>query len=266
MTVSELMKAVFLKFTDRWFAKWPAPAPGPERLRHARIISHRGEHDNIRIFENTLAAFDAADRAGVWGIELDIQWTRDFEPVVIHDIDALRVFRSPIRIHETSLSELRSLLPAVPSLAEVIERYGRRRHLMIELKPETLPRPHTQFQILKRLTGPLTPQRDFHFLSLVSETFTKIDFVPQGTCILVAEVNIRKQSDLALKKGFGGFAGHYALITRKRLARHHRQGQQVGTGFIYSRRCLYREINRGVDWVFSNRAVKLQEYCGNDQK
>jgi hypothetical protein len=35
----------------------------------------------------------------------------------------------------------------------------------------------------------------------------------------------------------------------------------VGTGFADSRRCLYREVNRGVDWIFSNRAADMQAVC-----
>ena len=28
--------------------------------------------------------------------------------------------------------------------------------------------------------------------------------------------------------------------------------------FIGSRFCLYRELNRGVDWIFTNHALKLE--------
>ena len=29
-------------------------------------------------------------------------------------------------------------------------------------------------------------------------------------------------------------------------------------GFIHSRNALFRELNRGVEWIFSNEAVRMQ--------
>jgi glycerophosphoryl diester phosphodiesterase len=46
-------------------------------------------------------------------------------------------------------------------------------------------------------------------------------------------------------------------LNRALIQRHHRQGQKLGTGFIASRYCLYRELDRGVDWIFTNHALKL---------
>ena len=75
-----------------WFlAVWPRKKPLSARLSVCRIISHRGEHDNYNVMENTLAAFDTADRAGVWGIECDVRWTADLEPVICHDPDLTRI-------------------------------------------------------------------------------------------------------------------------------------------------------------------------------
>ena len=41
-------------------------------------------------------------------------------------------------------------------------------------------------------------------------------------------------------------------------ARHAAQGQRLGTGFPASKNCLFRELNRGIEWVFTNNAVALQ--------
>jgi hypothetical protein len=40
--------------------------------------------------------------------------------------------------------------------------------------------------------------------------------------------------------------------------RHHRQGQQLDTGFAASQLSFYRELNRGMDWIFTNHAIKLR--------
>lgn len=55
--------------------------------------------------ENSLAAFAAAAEAG-FGIELDVQLTRDGKVVVIHDDDLLRVAGDPRRVEELTYDEL----------------------------------------------------------------------------------------------------------------------------------------------------------------
>ncbi len=73
----------------------------------------------------------------------------------------------------------------------------------------------------------------------------------------MAETNVAAQSALVLEHGYGGICGHYLLLGERRLAAHRARGQKVGTGFPASRYCLYRELNRGIDWIFSNRACEL---------
>jgi glycerophosphoryl diester phosphodiesterase len=66
-------------------------------------------------------------------------------------------------------------------------------------------------------------------------------------------------SDLALREGYGGISGHYLLVGSRRIRRHQGRGQAVGTGFVQSRYGLYREVHRGVDWIFSDRAAYIQQ-------
>jgi glycerophosphoryl diester phosphodiesterase len=88
--------------------------------------------------------------------------------------------------------------------------------------------------------------------------FNLITFVPASTFIPIATLNMAQVSDLALEKDYCGVAGHYLLLNNAMLAKHHTLGQQVGTGYPASKNCLFREINRGVEWIFSNNAVELQ--------
>ncbi len=108
-----------------------------DALRECKIIGHRGQHDGNRaIKENTLAAFQACVDADVWGIEMDIQWTRNGEPVILHDKHGLRVFNdASIHPGNMTLRELRRKCPDIPSLEQVIEQFGGKIHLMLELKP-----------------------------------------------------------------------------------------------------------------------------------
>ena len=244
---------------DAFYSLWPQPSPDGEHLRKCKIVSHRGEYDSQVVFENTLAAFDKAKAAGVWGIECDLRWTKDLQPVVIHDPDLLRVFGLNLRICEVKLSELKSACSLVPCLEEVIQRYGKRLHLMLEIKKEVYPDPEYQNQVLADAFSSLKPCQDFHIITMSPHMFKVIDFVDPSAFIPVARFNILKLSKLARQEKYGGLTGHYFFLTKAILRKHHDHQQKVGTGYIGSKNCLFRELNRGIEWLFSNNAAELQE-------
>jgi glycerophosphoryl diester phosphodiesterase len=257
MRLIDRLETVALPLVDRLFARLPQLRPDPARLAACRVVAHRGAHGPGRP-ENTLAAFDAALAAGVWGLELDLRWTRDLVPVVVHDPDLRRVFGLDLTVGRIEAAELRRRCPQVPTLAEVLARYGGRAHLMVELKAGPLPEPGRRNRILGELFAGLAPVRDFHLISLSLDMLEAVGFAPPAACIPVAGMNLRAFSRAALARGWGGVAGHYALARSGLLARHHRVGQAVGTGYIGSAGVLYREAGRGVDWIFSNHAAELQ--------
>jgi len=252
-----------LEAVDFFYTTWPQPFPGKERLKQCKIVSHRGEHDNKTVFENTIAAFERVRKAGVWGIEFDVRWTKDLQPVVFHDKTLQRVFKSDIQINKVTLAELKKRCNLIPSLSEVIQKYGKILHLMVEIKEEEYPDPVYQNNVLKDLFDPLTPQIDFHLISLRPEMFSLINFAPSSTFLPCARLNVKRLSRQALLKNYRGITGHYFLIIDTILKNHHKQNQCVGTGFIGSKNCLFRELNRGVNWIFSNNAVELQNICNS---
>ena len=190
----------------------PRKRPSREALQECKLISHRGEHDNQQIRENTIAAFDPVVAAGVWGIEFDVRWTKDLQPVVIHDSDTIRVFGVKLSVAEVSLSELRQMIPEIPTLAEVVATYGGKAHLMIELKPDKLADEETKVTRLKETLAPLEPGRDYHFLALEPERFSLTPFVNTEACILVSETNTAQVSQQVVSRKLGGICGHYLLL------------------------------------------------------
>jgi glycerophosphoryl diester phosphodiesterase len=261
MNINIWLEEQIFQIVDLIYEKMPQPVPDTKRLKQCKIISHRGEHDNQSVFENTIAAFDRVNDAGVWGIELDVRWTKDLMPVVFHDAGLQRVFGSNLNIDRITLTELHMHCRLIPALSEVIQKYGKKMHLMVEIKKEAYPDPEHQNNVLKDLFRGLTPQDDFHFISLRPEMFKMVDFVPSSTFIPSARLIVKQLSDLALANNYRGIAGHYVLITDTILKKHLLQKQCVGTGYICSQNCLFRELNRGVEWIFTNHAVKLQSIC-----
>ncbi len=253
------MERFFVAATDAFFARWPRSLPSKRSLYNCKIISHRGDHDNVTVMENSLEAFDQIKDAGIWGIELDLRWTQDLVPVVFHDCSLDRLFGLPDRISELKISRLRAITPLIPTLEEVVYRFGKTLHLMIEVKEEIYPDLAYQNRVLKGIFRDLNPSEHFHLLSLTPKMFGKFNFVDKKVFLPIAPTDVGKISKLSLNWGWGGINGHYFFVKNARIREHHKRGQLIGTGFVDSKKCFCREINRGVDWIFSNNAINLQK-------
>lgn len=111
------------------------------------VIAHRGARDVAP--ENTLAAFEAAIEADADGIELDVARCATGEIVVIHDDTLDRTTNGSGAVAETPFYTLRALDagawfgPAfagqrVPTLQEVLDLFGHRVRINIEIKGRAL--------------------------------------------------------------------------------------------------------------------------------
>ena len=267
MNYISLIEKLFISATDTLFSLIPRRIPDIGSLMNCKIVAHRGDHDgNKRIFENTMPAFDRALEHNIWGIEFDIRWTRDLRPVVFHDENLMRIFGSPLKVRDLTFKQIRKDFPHVPSLEEVINAYGKTLHLFAEIKEERYPDPALQNKRLNSLFAGLEPAKDYHLLSLSPDMFTVINFAPKDSFVPVAETNIKEMSRLALENNFGGVCGHYLMLTDEIAKKHHSIGQQTGTGYTASANCLFNEINRGTDWIFSNNAVNVQKIVNRYKK
>lgn len=262
MPLPQIIERYALRIADAASRYWPGPVPDIAKLQSCRIISHRGEHDNRRTIENTLPAFDKAAASGVWGLEMDVRWTRDQHPVVFHDADLHRIFGYRAQVATFSLLELKRQFPAIPSLAEVVARFGGKQHLMIEVKQQPWPSIQKQEAVLLRVLQPLKAIKNYHFLALQPNILNLFSQVPSQALIAVCDGWPQKVSQWVRQNSWGGVCGHYALISKAMVKRHHLADQFVGTGYIHSCNTLFRELNRGIDWIFSNHAVSLQKLLG----
>ena len=98
----------------------PLLPAAPDWLRDVPL-AHRGLHGG-EVPENTLAAFDAAARAGV-GVELDVHRSRDGVPVVVHDPDvrdASGAWRPVSALTARELQARRPGGPGIPRLADAL--------------------------------------------------------------------------------------------------------------------------------------------------
>ena len=119
-------------------------APGSASKRQkapffGKNFAHRGLHSRDKsVPENSLEAFRLAAEAG-YGMELDVQLTRDGQVVVFHDDTLDRVCGVSGRVDEWSYEELQTLrlcgsAQRIPLFSEVLELVRGRGPLIVELK------------------------------------------------------------------------------------------------------------------------------------
>lgn len=105
--------------------------------------AHRGLHDNASDApENSLAAFKKAVEAG-YGIEMDVQLTRDKIPVVFHDFTLERICGREGKVSDYTWQELKEFKlcdseETIPGFGEVLKTVNGRVPLIVELKVEWL--------------------------------------------------------------------------------------------------------------------------------
>jgi len=109
------------------------------KIFYGLYCAHRGLHaEDQSIPENSLAAFVAAREAG-YGVELDVQMTKDEKIIVFHDYDLVRACGVDKRIHDLEYSELSGYTlfgteEKIPLLSEALEVLGDT-PVVVELKP-----------------------------------------------------------------------------------------------------------------------------------
>lgn len=103
--------------------------------------AHRGLHDNeSEAPENSMAAFRKAVKAG-YGIELDVQLTKDRVPVVFHDFTLERACGKTGKVYEYTYEELQQFPlfqsdERIPRFEDVLRTVDGKVPLIVEIKLE----------------------------------------------------------------------------------------------------------------------------------
>lgn len=120
-------------------------APGTASKRQkapfmGRNFAHRGLHSRDKsVPENSLEAFRLASEAG-YGMELDVQLSKDGQVVVFHDDTLDRVCGVNSRVDEKTYAELSNMSlcgtgHTIPLFTQVLDTVRGRGPIIVELKP-----------------------------------------------------------------------------------------------------------------------------------
>lgn len=141
MTVLLILLGILILLAGGYlFLIFPRRKEGPDRAPIMGVhYAHRGLFDNHSDApENSLAAFRKAVEAG-YGIELDVQLSRDRVPVVFHDADLKRMCGVEGKVWDYTLSQLQQMKlmnspETIPTFQEVLETVGGKVPLIVEYK------------------------------------------------------------------------------------------------------------------------------------
>ena len=126
-----------------------------------KLFAHRGYSGHYP--ENTLAAFQAAARLPIYGVELDVHLTADHELVVIHDEKINRTSNGKGFVKDMTLQQLRAFDygswfseefegEVIPTLGEVLEVFSGTHHqINIELKSDVFVYTGLEFLVLREI-------------------------------------------------------------------------------------------------------------------
>ncbi len=110
---------------------------GAPRWLTAQPYAHRGLHDETRV-ENSLSSIAAAINSG-FGIEIDVNLSKDGEAMIFHDRELVRLCGRPERLIDMTADELSDItyfdfLETIPTLTQGLRLIAGRVPLLIEIK------------------------------------------------------------------------------------------------------------------------------------
>jgi glycerophosphoryl diester phosphodiesterase len=225
------------------------------------VIAHRGASGHRP--ENTLAAYELAVEQRADMIEVDLHRTRDGAVVVTHD-EELAGLGGRGEIADATLAEVRALDAGggerVPTLAELLDGYGQRIPLNLELKRGTRAEyPELEAETLAALASRGLLERVL-FSSFYDPVLHRLrGLAPAARIGLLIS---RRYPDRAIEraKGLGAEALHpeVMLVTRALVDEAHAAGLAV-----YSYTCdepaeMERLLGLGVDGLFTNFPDRLR--------
>lgn len=208
-------------------------------MRRPLLLGHRGSRSAGSIRENTLPAFDLALEHGCDGFELDVRLTGDGEALVCHDPRSEGVPISTAR---------RAQLPHLPTLENVLSRYGQHGFLDIELKTPGL----TEI-VLDRLRRH-RPKRGFVISSFLPEVLLELrarsDSIPLG---IIVEPPLPRWQEWPIDCVIAEKSG----ITRTLVDQVHDARKRLFAWTVNDKPAMLRFAEWGVDAIISDRTEQL---------
>lgn len=241
------------------------------------ICGHRGASGHAP--ENTLIAFEKARQLGAIWLEFDVQLCQTGEVIVLHDdtLERTTDLKQPVRPIEFSLSALKNLDAGswfspefagepIPTLEEVLERFGGTLGLNIEIKSKI--GVESNVGIEAKIAEML--QRYNLFDSVIVSSFdpTRLFKMQQVDSRVKLGVLYSEQAfeympsydPIKIAKSLGAVALHpdHKLVTADLVAEAGQAGLAINTWTVNEPTDMHRMLDLGVAMIITNYPDKLK--------
>lgn len=240
----------------------------PPHTAETFIIAHRGYR--ARFPENTMAAFKAALNIGVPMIELDVTLTHDGHVVVIHDDTLDRTTNGTGSVRDHTLSELKKLDAGgwfspyfkeekIPTLSEVLNFFGKKISINIEIKPEAFDEIYhkttIEHQVVELMYAYTSPESIIisSFNPAIIERFSGMK-IPGLRVSLLTEAMALNDSMLDFMTRINAYSWNpdFPVLTHDQVTRAHKRNIRVMTYTVNRASIGKRCFEMGVDGLFTD--------------
>jgi glycerophosphoryl diester phosphodiesterase len=225
------------------------------------VIAHRGASGTLP--ENTLPAYELAIDQRADMIEIDLHRTRDRETVVTHD-ESLAGLGGRGEIADADAAEVRALDAGggepVPTLDEVLDRFGGRIPFNLELKRGK----HRRYEDLEAVALAAVERRGL----LASTLFSSFDdptlaalrrLSPRARlALLVSARTVGRAVERALALGAEAVNPSLFVATPELVEAAHREGLAVYVYTVDAEHDMQRLLDLGVDGLFTNFPERMR--------
>lgn len=234
------------------------------RLSRPAIIAHRGASAHSP--ENTLAAFDLAIQQGADAIELDVKLSADKQLVVIHDPTVDRTTDGTGQVRNLSLAEIKELDAGshfsshfrgekIPTLKEVLEEFGRRIFINIEITNYASPADDLPLRVVELVDKTNLKEKvlfsSFNPLALI-KTNKYLPETPNGLLVGKGLLGLFRFSWIKKLIPHQALHPEMSITTTELIRKVHQDGKRVHVFTINKKQDIKTMLSMGVDGIFTD--------------
>ena len=210
------------------------------------LLGHRGARASAGVPENTFASFDLALQHGCGGFEFDVRLAACGTALVCHNPKVGKITVSGAQANQ---------LPQLPRLSQVLQRYGQRAFLDIELKVEDL-----ESRVLEALHE-YPPRQGYVVSSFLPEVVTEMEARSASVSIGIICEN---PSQLARWPELPAdyVIAHHSLVDERLVQKVQRAGLKILVWTVNDEEAMRRFARWGVDGLISDETELLVRTLG----
>ncbi len=251
-----LMAAVMIGFTAS--AQYKAP----------QIIAHRGYHKSEGAARNSLNALKAAQEAGYWGSECDLQLTKDGEVLVVHGPNhpGTKGAKQKVNVNKSTKEKVQAILlesgETVPTLDEYLQQMTKSKatKLIIEIKNQLTPKHETEIvQKTVDMVAKYGLENEVEYIAFRPFVCWELArLAPEGTKI--AYLNGDYSPEYCKAMGCAGIDYRFTVLKKRKhwIKQAHKLGMYVNVWTVNKDEDIRWCIQNGVDYITTDEPVLVQ--------